>query len=374
MVGLLDSLNNNSLLSDKLSTFFEICNSRFEFLDRISVAIYDERRGNFKTLLDTEAGLPVMSNYEVGSDFAPSLMAIANQQTARVVDDLCGSYSAQSPHGGKIVSAGYRSSYTLPMILDERLYGFIFFNSRRTSQFTPTVLQDLEPLAHLLSMTVISDLRSARTLSGAVSSLRKILALRDYETGTHLERMSDISLIIGRELAAAHNLTDEFLEFLFRFSPMHDIGKITVPDRILLKPGALDADEWEVMRRHASNGLRLVDSILCELELERMAGVDVLRNIVQYHHENFDGSGYPFGLAGADIPIEARIVATADRFDALTSPRLYKRTWSNEEAFKFLLCEAGAALDRECVNALIVRRSDVEAAQLRARESDDPFE
>jgi HD-GYP domain-containing protein (c-di-GMP phosphodiesterase class II) len=147
------------------------------------------------------------------------------------------------------------------------------------------------------------------------------------------------------------------------FAPLHDIGKISIPDSILLKPGKLTPEELEIMRTHARMGREIIDDMLNNFGLEGIEYASVMRNIAEYHHEHVDGTGYPMGLKGEEIPLEARIVAVADIFDALTSCRPYKKAWSNNEAFEMLMQLAGIKLDVECVNIMIENRADVEYIQ-----------
>ena len=167
-----------------------------------------------------------------------------------------------------------------------------------------------------------------------IRRLGRAAEFKDNETGLHVIRMSHYSRLLG--LAAG--LDEEAAEVLFSAAPMHDIGKIGIPDRILQKPGKLDADEWEVMKQHAEIGARIIgnhDSILLE----------TARVIALTHHEKWNGRGYPEGLKGEDIPLVGRIVAIADVFDALTSERPYKRAWSVDESVNLLESESGEHFD-----------------------------
>jgi HD-GYP domain-containing protein (c-di-GMP phosphodiesterase class II) len=157
------------------------------------------------------------------------------------------------------------------------------------------------------------------------------------------------------------------LEHIFLFSPLHDIGKISIPDNILLKPGKLTDEEFDVMKTHTSTGGEIIDQMLKNLGLDDLPHADILRNIVRYHHESMNGSGYQ-GLREDEIPIEARIVAVADVFDALTSARPYKEAWSNDRAFEFISSMAGSKFDKDCVAAMIDGRAEVEATQGKFRE------
>lgn len=177
---------------------------------------------------------------------------------------------------------------------------------------------------------------------------------RDNETGYHILRMSQISALIARELgwdAAACDL-------MLNASPMHDIGKIGIPDAVLLKPGKLDPHEWAVMQTHATIGGRLLDGDDSELLL-------TAREIALTHHEKWDGSGYPEGLSGEAIPLSGRIVAVADVFDALTSQRPYKRPWPFAEAVAYINQQAGLHFDPQVVAAF--NRALSEIAEIRDR-------
>ncbi|MCX8085782.1 MAG: response regulator [Rhodocyclaceae bacterium] len=176
----------------------------------------------------------------------------------------------------------------------------------------------------------------------AIFLLAKAAEYRDPETGAHILRMAHYSRLIGERLG----LAEEELDLLLEAAPMHDIGKVGIPDAILLKPGRLDEREFAIMKRHAEIGWKILASHGSGNRLLAMAA-----EIAHAHHEKFDGSGYPQGLAGAAIPLAGRIVAVADVFDALTSPRPYKRAWSLEEATAFLREQSGKHFDPACVEA-----------------------
>jgi len=171
---------------------------------------------------------------------------------------------------------------------------------------------------------------------------------RDNETGMHIVRMSKICEC----LAGARGLGDIFTETILHASPMHDVGKIGIPDRILLKPGKLDPKEWEIMQTHAEIGVK----ILGESPNEALT---MARNIAWTHHEKFDGSGYPRGMVGEEIPVEGRIAAVADVFDALTSERPYKKAWSVEESVEFIKANSGSHFDPDYVELFVNSMGDI---------------
>ena len=185
---------------------------------------------------------------------------------------------------------------------------------------------------------------------------------RDEGTGNHVIRMAKYA----REIAAALNVfTQQECEELEYAAPMHDIGKIGIPDGILLKAGPLNEFEWEIMQTHTTIG----HAILSDSQSRYMqTGAVIALN----HHERFDGKGYPNGLKGQDIPLIARVVAVADVFDALVSARPYKAPWSTEEAIDYIQNQAGSHFDPDCVDAFIKSLDKIKTIQ--AEYADDPYE
>ena len=184
---------------------------------------------------------------------------------------------------------------------------------------------------------------------------------RDPETGAHIQRMAHYSRLIAARLG----LSGADQELILQAAPMHDIGKIGIPDGILLKPGVLTREEFSIMKTHAQIGFDLLDG--SESTILQAAALIALT-----HHEKLDGSGYPRGLRGEEIPLFGRIVAVADVFDALTSERPYKRAWPVERAQAFLRDGAGAHFDTHCVSALLHNWDEVQTIYDRYRDDDTP--
>jgi len=182
---------------------------------------------------------------------------------------------------------------------------------------------------------------------------------RDNETGMHVIRMSHYC----HRLALAAGISAATAELLLVAAPMHDIGKIGIPDHILLKPGKLTPDEWAIMQRHAQIGAEIIGEHNSEL-------LTIARSVALTHHERWDGNGYPQGLAGEAIPIEGRIAAVCDVFDALTSTRPYKQAWTEQAAFDYVVGESGKAFDPLLVRLFIDLLP--EYAKIRARYDDLP--
>lgn len=196
-----------------------------------------------------------------------------------------------------------------------------------------------------------------RTRLQVVQRLGRAAEYRDNETGYHILRMSQYSVLLARKLG----WSEADCELMLHASPMHDIGKIGIPDAILLKQGKLEPHEFEIIKRHAEIGAELLDGD--DSDLMRLA-----REIALTHHEKWDGSGYPRGLAGEAIPQSGRIVAVADVFDALTSPRPYKKAWPVEEAVDFVRDNAGSHFDPAVAACFLDSLPEIFAIRARYQE------
>ena len=201
-----------------------------------------------------------------------------------------------------------------------------------------------------------------RTRLEVIRRLGRAAEFRDNETGFHVIRMSHHC----RLLAMAARTGEDWADLLFNAAPMHDVGKIGIPDRILLKPGRLDAAEWEVMKTHSAIGAEIIGED--QSDLMRLS-----RIIAQGHHEKWDGNGYPDALKGEEIPLAARIVAVADVFDALTSERPYKRAWSVEEAVAYIVSERGKHLDPHLVDLFLEVLPETKKIMAMYRDGPSPF-
>jgi putative two-component system response regulator len=190
-----------------------------------------------------------------------------------------------------------------------------------------------------------------------IERLCRAAEFRDDETATHLQRMSHYCHLLGRK----KGLDPYTCELLRVASPMHDVGKIGIPDHILLKPGRLTPDEFVIMKQHAEIGWRILSGSDSEL-------LELAASIARTHHEKWDGSGYPRGLQGEDIPIEGRIAAVADVFDALTSARPYKKAWSLEDAVALLENGKAQHFDPDLVELFVASMDEVLEIRHRFRD------
>ncbi len=208
---------------------------------------------------------------------------------------------------------------------------------------------------------------SLETRDVAIFAMAKLAESRDPETGAHLERVRSYCHVLAKDLASlpkfAQEINDEFVRLIYLTSPLHDIGKVGIPDSVLLKPGLLTDSEFEIMKSHAMLGAETLQAAL-----HTFPGVmflEMARDIAATHHERWDGSGYPAGLHGVAIPLCGRIMALADVYDALTSRRVYKAAFAHEISKSMIVKDSGSHFDPDIVASFL--RTEAQFMEIRAR-------
>lgn len=217
------------------------------------------------------------------------------------------------------------------------------------------IVKPFDPAELLARVRAGERVLSLETREMAIFAMAKLAESRDPETGWHLERVRSYSKVLAQHLSTAPKFQDtidqEFVRLIYLTSPLHDIGKVGIPDGVLLKPGRLSDREFEIMKSHTTIGAQTLDAALQlfpEVKFLQMA-----QEIALGHHERVDGTGYPRGLKGDDIPLSARIVALADVYDALASKRVYKNAFTHEVAKSIILKDSGTHFDSGVVEAFI---------------------
>jgi len=224
-----------------------------------------------------------------------------------------------------------------------------------------------------LEAEVASRMRENQLIQDvSIHALARLAEIRDPETGNHLRRTQEYVRTLAcrlRDHPRFRPMTDRTIDLLAKSAPLHDIGKVGIPDHILLKPGKLTPDEWEVMKTHAALGAQAIERAKQDA-VHPVEFLDLAQEIAHHHHERWDGSGYPDGLSGDAIPISARLMALADVFDALVSVRVYKPAMSFADARAIIESQRGAHFDPDVVDAFVASFDTFIAIAGRYRDAD----
>lgn len=312
--------------------------------DALTVLSYKQSPQRFDLLstygLDPRVTAKLKLYFETGFG-----VGTAEQRKTIWIEDLQGSHlspSAMSP----LAEDGYRSYLALPLIGHNDFLGILEVLWRTPQRITSWNLDFLERMAEQLSFAmersaIVKDLRHhnkqlASTYNAMIEGLSRALELRDLETEGHTRRVSILMMRFVEHMKISPDQWDAIRQGAL----LHDIGKLGIPDAILLKPGSLTKPERQVMQQHAVYGYNILAPI---------TGQRPVLDIALYHHERWDGSGYPYGLKGEQIPLTARLFAVVDVFDALTSDRPYRSAWSHTQAIEYLKEQAGQQFDPQVV-------------------------
>ncbi|WP_052295984.1 HD-GYP domain-containing protein [Pseudothermotoga thermarum] len=279
----------------------------------------------------------------------------------RIINDLEDQEFSNSLATKLILEEGFRSSLTVPVFRNNKVFAFLFVNSRKKYAYSRVDGKKLFFISQTLGKILHYCYIIQTALSAMAQSFVNLVEFKDTETGNHIKRVANYSRIL------AEKYSDEVIELpavkvreIYNFAPIHDIGKVGIPDTILLKPGRLDPQEWEIMKRHVEIGQKIVKN--ANVLIRQMTEEDLLSTamkIISDHHEKYDGTGYPVGKKGEEISIEGRIVAIADVFDALTTKRPYKDPFPFDQAVDMIRSEAGKHFDPVLVELFLKATNEI---------------
>jgi len=282
---------------------------------------------------------------------------VRENRLTRIINDLEERYNlTQSESTKLILEEGFKSNLTALATINSRPFGFFFLSSEKKGNYTERDAKLFASISGVLSYRLYYSLTIQKLLSYFANSLVNLVEFKDNETGNHIKRVSMYAKIIAEEL----NLSPKLVREIYEFAPLHDIGKVGIPDAILLKPGKLDPEEWEIMKTHVTNGVKIIEQFQKDARsIMEPQSLVVMKNIIAEHHERWDGKGYPDGKKGEEISIEGRIVALADVFDALTTKRPYKDAFPFEKAVEMIIQERGTHFDPNVVDAFLKKIVDI---------------
>lgn len=340
-----------SYIGEKMLSIHNKMCEEWPSLCRIAIAVYDPETDELKTFGSSNNKDHTLRQYAAKLADVPSLKALSDARETRVINDLESISDSNSHHTQWLIDSGFRSSYTVPLFSGDQLNGFLFFDSELVDYFTPTVTRSLSVYAELINSTLVREIAPIKTLRAALNTATQFAEQGDHSSA-HLHRIGRYAHLLAMKVSAELDIADDFAEFILKYAPLLDIGKIGIPDSILRKRTRLNSTEFETVKEHVTIGLRVVGSIISEFDLNEMEHLEILRNIVGTHHEKYDGSGYPDGLEAEDIPLEGRITAIADVLDALTSGRPHRGSWDFDVGVNYIVDHAGTHFDPVCARLL----------------------
>lgn len=286
-----------------------------------------------------------------------SLENIITNGTPRVINDLEKYVVNKDVEYNRILlDAGIKSSISLPLKVNDKPIGIIFFSNVKRNIYKDEHIEFLKTLSNSIAISLNKNIFIDEMLYSTLLALTKMAEARDEDTADHLDRMTAYSVKITEFLLKDKQYEEEinvpFLKGIERFSPMHDIGKVGIKDGVLLKPGKLTTYEYEEMKKHVAYGSDVLRTAESNIAKQKHSMFKMGIEIVEGHHEKWDGSGYPFKKTGYEIPLSARIVAVADVFDALTSKRPYKEAYGFEESMNYIIEGSGHHFDPAIIESL----------------------
>jgi response regulator RpfG family c-di-GMP phosphodiesterase len=378
LIMLIENLNKNIPFNETLEYIFSSFSEYIPYT-HIGVALIDDK------------GKTIRASYGVHSDYhknlgkrllglkadvdATSLKKVIEHGTERIINDL-ESYVKKRPskeYNEILLEEGVRASITFPLRNNKgTVVGIIFFSSNMKHAYNKEHIRFLKTLANSIMFSLEKDILNQDLIISSTLALASLTDERDPETGEHLQRMSTYARILAELLSEEEKYKSvidiNYINDIERFSPLHDIGKVAIRDDILLKPGKLTTEEFEIMKKHALYGAKVMRLADENIKKRGRSIFGMAIEIAEGHHEKWDGSGYPYGKSGEDIPLSARIVAMADVLDALTSRRPYKEPFSFETAVRMIEEASGKQFDPGIVRIFKQHIKVIEGTYLEFKE------
>lgn len=352
-----EELDSQTVLRQKLQTLQRWLTASLPVVD--SVALIERMSGDGRLCVLSESGQGEFRDELVELCAGAALHQAAGAPAPQA---LAGSDLGRTVEAEGRPQAALRSAWVVPCRQRKAILGLLLIGSTAAGAFDRLARLRLQAWSPGLEQFAADEISALRVLDSSVDVARHMTGCCDQVTQAHNERTSVYARIIAERMGRAAGLDEWQIHAVGRFAPLHDLGKIAVPDTVIHKPDLLDEGEWAMIRSHCEKGAEMIGGVLHAMGADSLEHSRMVRNIVLHHHEAVDGSGYPRGLTECCIPVEARIVAVADVFDALTTPRAYKAAWSVGSALSAMDRLKGVKLDGECVNALMRERPEVEHA------------
>lgn len=354
-----DLIETHYMIDDVIESLFEKLHVRMG-VDRIGIAFADYSRKK----IVAEIGVANFDKILLGPGFEvpfhkTALAEVLDSKRSFITADLEEALKVKPTSAAlRLLNLeGIKSNMVIPLVMGDAVFGMVFFSSLEKNHFTAKNLRLAEKIINEISGLLNRAYFTKVVFSKITNSFAELVDQKDNETGDHIMRMVKYSVTLAEALRIknipGYQVTRKFVLEIERNASAHDIGKVGVPDEILKKPGKLTPDEWSIMKNHVGVGADIFMSLREGLRVFHADFYKFAEEIARYHHERWDGSGYPEGLSGEAIPLSARIVALADVFDAITSKRVYKQPFSFEQSVQMIKDASGTHLDPVLVEVFL---------------------
>lgn len=366
-------LNKKTSLEDTIDFIYNSFKEDIPY-DKITVLLLDENEKIYAYNSCCEYTPKVSTGFSVNREDT-SINDIIKNKTTRIINDYVqyNKGEKESKLTKLILEEGVKASVTCPLISNDISVGAIIFSSLQPNIYNDDHVEYIRLIANNVAINVEKNLLVDELIISSILGLTKLVEAKDYETGEHLVRMKNYSKILAEKLSKndqyKNSINQDFINAIFKYSPLHDIGKVGIADGILLKPGKLSIEEFEVMKKHTVIGASILEEVSNNLLKRGKKHYNMGINIAIGHHEKFNGKGYPKGLIGKAISLEARIVTVADVLDALSSKRVYKPAYSLEDSIKMIQEESNKSFDPDVVNALLESKEEISEIYNKFNES-----
>ncbi len=353
------------VVEDAVDALFNLLKDRIG-IDRVGLAFIDYSR----EMIIAEYGVISDNNIKLGPGFEvpfvrTSLYDLIESKKPMINNNLENEFEKRPKSSSLYLLSqeGIKSNLILPLTMGNTAFGFLFLSSRQKDFFTINHLHLAEKIVYEIKGLLNRAYFTKVVFSKITSGFSELVEKKDNETGEHISRMVKYSTLLANKLIEKNHpdyqIQEKIVLEIERNAAVHDIGKVGIPDSILKKPGKLTDEEWEIMRTHPNIGGDIFKSIRDGLKAFDPELYKVSEDITRYHHEKWNGDGYPEGLKGHDIPLVARIVSVADVFDAISSKRIYKDAFDVSESFDMLKEMKGKNLDPYLVDVFIENSEEV---------------
>ncbi|PKM51224.1 MAG: hypothetical protein CVV02_07655 [Firmicutes bacterium HGW-Firmicutes-7] len=375
LVGLYELLNKRVSVEETMEHLYTTFKDYIPY-DRICIALLDNEGNVYSQDVQSDYKPILKKGFSI-SLRDTTLKEIISTKQHRVINNYV-EYMKENPSSQStklILEEDIRASIACPLITNDLCFGILIFSSKTINIFNDEHVYFTNMISNNMAITIEKNLLVDDLILTSITGFARLVEAKDSDTALHLDRMQNYSRIIALELqkteAYSKVINNSFVDDIMRFSPLHDIGKVGIADGILLKPAKLTPEEFEVMKKHTIIGSEVLKKASNNLLRNGKNFFDIGIEIALSHHEKYNGQGYPYGIAGEDIPLSARIVMVADVFDALTSKRVYKNAIAVEDAIQIIIDESGKSFDPNVVQALLDSKPSILEVYKQHQESVD---